>query len=70
MKAASDVYAPVSGEVIEINSNLENAPGTVNESPFTHGWFIKIKLSADSATDVSKLLNEAAYTKVKEAEAH
>lgn len=70
VKAASDVYAPVSGEVIEINPNLENTPGIVNEAPFTDGWFIKIKLSADSAADVSKLLDEAAYTKVKDSEAH
>lgn len=43
VKAASDLYAPVSGEVVEVNEELEDSPSTVNISPFGDGWFIKIK---------------------------
>ena len=46
VKAASDVYTPVSGEIIEINNTIVTAPGTVNESPYEKGWFIKIKVSS------------------------
>ena len=45
VKAASDIYAPVSGEVIAINDVLENAPETINDSPYADGWFFKIKMS-------------------------
>ena len=48
MKAASDVYAPVSGEVIEINEELEDSPELINESPFAEGWIAKIKLAEPS----------------------
>jgi glycine cleavage system H protein len=43
VKAASDLYAPVSGEVVEVNEELEDSPSTVNISPFGDGWLIKIK---------------------------
>ena len=43
VKAASDIYAPVSGTIIEINEKLEDAPETVNESPYDDGWFFKIQ---------------------------
>ncbi|MDB5511552.1 MAG: gcvH [Enterovirga sp.] len=59
VKAASEVYAPVSGEVIGINAELENAPGTVNEDPAGKGWFLKLKL-ADPA-ELDGLMSEAAY---------
>ncbi|MCD6070875.1 MAG: glycine cleavage system protein, partial [Microvirga sp.] len=45
VKAASEVYAPVSGEVIEVNSELEASPGTVNEDAAGRGWFMKIRLT-------------------------
>src|ERR687890_1656332 len=45
VKAASEVYAPVSGEVVAVNSELEGAPGTVNEDPSGRGWFLKIRLT-------------------------
>jgi len=45
VKAASDLYAPVSGEIIDINEELEDAPELVNESPYEEGWMIKIKVS-------------------------
>src|SRR3954451_1691721 len=45
VKAASEVYAPVSGEVTAVNSALEGAPGTVNEEPAGRGWFFKMRLA-------------------------
>lgn len=61
VKAASDVYAPASGEVIEINSELADNPSLVNESPMDGGWFIKLKLSDKSETDA--LMGPDAYKK-------
>merc|ERR1719199_171000 len=59
VKAASDVYSPVTGEVIEVNEALNDTPGTVNESPFESGWLMKVKVS-----DVpSSLMDAAAYEK-------
>ena len=59
VKAASEVYAPVSGEVVEVNHELEAAPATVNEDPLGRGWFMKIRLSDKSELD--GLMDEAAY---------
>ena len=59
VKAASEVYAPVSGEVIAVNSALEKAPGTINEDPQGEGWFMKIKLSNPS--ELGDLMSEADY---------
>lgn len=59
VKAASEVYAPVSGEVVAVNSELEAAPGTVNEDPAGKGWFVKIKLS--DAAELDGLMSEAEY---------
>jgi len=59
VKAASEVYAPVSGEVVAVNSELEAAPGTVNEDPAGKGWFVKLKLT-DTA-ELEGLLSEAEY---------
>ena len=58
VKAASDVYAPVSGEVIEGNAALASAPETVNADPEGEGWFAKIKVS-DASTE--GLMDRAAY---------
>ncbi len=58
-KAASEVYAPASGEVVEVNSGLEDSPETINDSPEDKGWFIKLKLSDPSELD--KLMDRAAY---------
>lgn len=62
VKAASDVYAPVAGTVIEVNTALDAAPETVNQSPYEGGWILKLKLTdpASAAT----LLDAAAYTKL------
>ncbi|BAF90244.1 MULTISPECIES: glycine cleavage system protein GcvH [Azorhizobium] len=51
VKAASEVYAPVSGEVVEVNSDLEATPATVNEDPEGKGWFLKLKLSDTAQFD-------------------
>lgn len=51
VKAASDVYLPVSGEVVEINSALEDEPSTVNEAPFGGGWLVRVKPSDPSELD-------------------
>jgi len=59
VKAASDVYSPISGEVVEANSALADNPGTVNEAPEGGGWFMKIRV-ADKA-EVDGLLDEAGY---------
>ena len=58
-KAASDVYAPVSGEVIEVNAALADAPQTVNESPYGEGWLFRIRMSDPSQT--AGLLSADAY---------
>src|SRR4051812_5443984 len=59
VKAASDVYAPVSGEVVEANAALGSAPETVNAAPQAGGWFAKVKV-ADLA-EVEALMDQAAY---------
>ena len=59
VKAASEVYAPISGEVIEVNSKLEDDPELVNRAPTGDGWFIKIRLSDPSQLD--GMMDEATY---------
>jgi glycine cleavage system H protein len=59
VKAASEVYSPVSGEVSEANAALEAAPATVNDDPEGAGWFFKLR--GVSGGDFSKLMTEAAY---------
>jgi glycine cleavage system H protein len=59
VKAASEVYAPVSGEVVEVNAALEGAPGTVNEDSTGKGWFLKLKLS--DAKELDGLMSEDEY---------
>ena len=59
MKAASDVYSPLSGEVLEANAALADNPQAVNEAAEAGGWFMKLKISDKSELD--GLLDEAAY---------
>jgi glycine cleavage system H protein len=59
VKAASDIYAPVSGEVVEANAALADTPGDVNAEPMGKGWFFKIKLSDKG--ELAGLMDEAAY---------
>ena len=66
VKAASEVNAPVSGEVVEVNSALADSPGLVNEDPSGKGWFLKIELT--DVTELDRLMDEDAYREfVKEA---
>jgi glycine cleavage system H protein len=59
VKAASDVYAPVSGEVVEANGELAGRPAAVNEAPEDGGWFFKLKLS--NTAELSGLMDRATY---------
>lgn len=60
VKAASDVYAPVAGEVTEVNPALADKPETVNESPEDSGWFFKLKIA--DPKELEGLMDESAYT--------
>jgi glycine cleavage system H protein len=64
VKAASDIYSPLSGEVVEVNSLLEDAPETVNDSPYVDGWFYKLRLTDTSELD--GLLDAEAYQEICE----
>ena len=59
VKAASDVYSPLSGEVIEVNEKLLDEPEIVNGSPYEEGWFFKIRL--DGSTEFENLMTEEEY---------
>ena len=59
VKAASDVYMPVAGTIVEINNLVQDSPETVNTSPYEEGWFVKIDVQ--DASQVDSLLDEAAY---------
>ncbi len=59
VKAVSDIYAPVSGEVVEVNETLAEAPEKINKDPHGEAWLLKIRLSAPG--DVSELLSAAEY---------
>jgi glycine cleavage system H protein len=59
VKAVSDIYAPVSGEVTEVNSSLKDAPELLNTDPHGQAWLIKVKLA--NSVEVSKLMDAAAY---------
>lgn len=61
VKAASDVYAPVSGEVVEVNGSLEDEPALVNSDAEQEGWFFRLRLSDPS--ELAALMDEAAYSK-------
>lgn len=65
VKAASDVYSPLSGEVVAANAELGNAPELINQDPYGAGWLVKLRLS--DATEVTKLLDASAYQKVVDA---
>jgi len=59
VKAASEVYSPVGGEVTAVNETLEDAPETVNASPDGEGWFLKMKIA--DADELASLMDEAKY---------
>lgn len=66
VKAASDIYSPVSGEVVDVNSALEDEPELVNGSPYEDGWLFTIKIS--SSEDLSNLLDAEGYQAIVESE--
>ena len=59
VKAASDIYSPASGDVVEANAALADSPGDVNADPMGKGWFFKLKLA--NKADLDELMDEAAY---------
>jgi glycine cleavage system H protein len=61
VKAVSDVFAPLSGEVLEVNGALRETPETINEDPYGEGWLVKVKLSDPSEADA--LMSSADYQK-------
>ena len=63
VKAVSDLYTPVGGEVVEVNSSLEDAPENINEDPYGEGWIVKLR-----TTDEVDLLSPEEYEKVVEEE--
>lgn len=66
VKAASDIYSPVSGEIVEANDNVVDAPESVNASPYDDAWLVKIRMSDPSELD--NLMDGAAYEKFVEEE--
>lgn len=62
VKAASEIYSPISGEIIAVNTDLENAPELINEDPFGKGWIVRIKSSATA----SDLLSADEYAQLIE----
>lgn len=61
VKSASDIYAPISGEVIEVNKELENKPGLINEQPYGNGWIFKLKMQ--NPKELDSLLSAEEYEK-------
>ncbi|MFO8046141.1 MAG: glycine cleavage system protein GcvH [Halomonas sp.] len=66
VKAASDLYAPVAGEVVAVNEALEDAPETVNEAPYEGGWIMKVRL--DDSTQLDDLLDADGYAAVAQSD--
>jgi glycine cleavage system H protein len=64
VKAVSDIYAPLSGEVTEVNSAVSETPEKINQDPYGDGWLVKVKLSDPSEAD--ELMDAAAYKKLLE----
>jgi glycine cleavage system H protein len=60
VKAVSDVFAPLSGEIVGVNEELGDKPETINDDPYGAGWMVRIKMSDASETDA--LMDQAAYT--------
>ena len=62
VKAASEVYTPISGEVIEVNDALEENPELVNTSPYEEGWFFKLKVSDENLESIDNLMTAEEYS--------
>ena len=72
VKAVSDLYAPISGKVIEVNETLQNSPEIVNDDPYDEGWIVRVELEGDSETIQEelkkKLMDAIKYGKSREEE--
>ena len=66
VKAASDVYAPVSGEILEANEDLEDSPESINTGAFTDGWLFRVKISDEK--EIENLMNAEEYAEFIESE--
>jgi glycine cleavage system H protein len=66
VKAVSDVFAPLSGEIVEVNGALADAPERINDDPYGEGWMVKVKLSDPSEVDA--LMDVAAYRELLQAD--
>jgi glycine cleavage system H protein len=62
VKAASDTYAPVSGEIVEVNSELEDSPERINDDPYGDGWMYRVRM--EDPDEIGELLDAEAYTDV------
>ena len=62
VKAASEVYTPISGEVIEVNEALEENPELINTSPYEEGWFFKLKISDENLGSIDSLMTAEEYS--------
>jgi glycine cleavage system H protein len=67
VKAASDLYSPVAGSVMEVNQTLSDAPETVNRDPYGEGWLVKVRLNGDLSEG---LLDEQGYKALTEGQSH
>jgi glycine cleavage system H protein len=63
VKAVSDVYSPVSGEIIEVNQNIINEPSLINKDPYESGWFAKIKMQ--NLEEIKELMNASDYSEYR-----
>lgn len=70
VKSASDIYAPVSGEIIEMNEVLKEKPGNINKGAETDGWLCKIKVGENVESELDELLDDAKYKEHCAGEAH
>jgi len=68
VKAASDIYSPVSGEVVEVNESLSDKPETINEDAYGEGWIFAVKLG--DRAELAELLDADAYAELIESEEH
>jgi glycine cleavage system H protein len=62
VKSVSEIYAPISGKIIKVNDKLEDAPETVNSSPYDDGWLVEIEI--EDKTEIDKLLDSDSYKKI------
>lgn len=66
VKAASDIYAPIGGEIVEVNSDLDDAPESVNSDPYGNGWLFRMRPTDE--TEIQELLDADGYSELVEAE--